>query len=106
MERQISGRERLVTDAEVLQEILHRYVAISRCDAIQPCFDVILGTVDDVFPIDTARVEQARTIVLGNATLSARDAIHLAVMQRHRIPRIMSSDSGFDGIPGVERLHR
>lgn len=105
LERHVSGRERLVTDAVVLQEILHRYVAISRRDAIQPCFDAILGIVDDVFPIDTACVEQARTIVLGNPILSARDAIHLAVMQRHKVQRIMSFDSGFDGIPGVERLH-
>ncbi len=30
LERCITDRERLVTDAEVLQEILHRYVAISR----------------------------------------------------------------------------
>ena len=105
LERSVSRRERLVTDAEVLQEILHRYVAISRRDAIQPCFDAILGIVDDVFAIDSACVGQARTIVLGNPTLSARDAIHLAVMQRHKIQRIMSFDSGFDGIPGVERVH-
>lgn len=49
----MSRRERIVTDAEVLQEILHRYVAISRRDAIPPCFDAILGIVDDVFAIDT-----------------------------------------------------
>jgi predicted nucleic acid-binding protein len=36
LERCIASRERLVTDAEVLQEILHRYVAIGRRDAIQP----------------------------------------------------------------------
>ena len=33
LERAASNRERLVTDAEVLQEILHRYVAIARRDA-------------------------------------------------------------------------
>lgn len=33
----------VVTDAEVLQEILHRYVAISRPDAVQPAFDALLG---------------------------------------------------------------
>jgi len=104
LERCVSRRERLVTDAEVLQEILHRYVAISRRDAIQPCFDAILGIVDDVFSIDTACVGLARTIVLGNPSLSARDAIHVAVMQRHKIQRIMSFASWFDGIPGVERL--
>ena len=32
LEKLISNRERLVTDAEVLQEILHRYVAIDRRD--------------------------------------------------------------------------
>src|SRR6266699_3725920 len=35
LEKLVSDRERLVTDAEVLQEILHRYVAIDRRDAIQ-----------------------------------------------------------------------
>jgi hypothetical protein len=32
-----------VTSAEVLQEILHRYVAINRRDAIQPAFDALPG---------------------------------------------------------------
>jgi predicted nucleic acid-binding protein len=43
LERTINAGERLVTDAEVLQEILHRYVAIDRRDAIQPAFDALLG---------------------------------------------------------------
>ena len=34
----------LLTDAEVLQEILHRYVAINRRDAIQPAFDALLAS--------------------------------------------------------------
>jgi predicted nucleic acid-binding protein len=34
MEKFISDRQRLVTDVEVLQEILHRYVAINRRDAV------------------------------------------------------------------------
>jgi hypothetical protein len=45
----IADGERLVTDAEVLQEILHRYVAIGRRDAIQPAFDAVLGVADEVF---------------------------------------------------------
>jgi predicted nucleic acid-binding protein len=43
LERLNGARERLVTDAEVMQEILHRYVAIDRRDAIQPAFDVLLS---------------------------------------------------------------
>jgi len=52
LEKLVTGRQRLVTDAEVLQEILHRYVAINRRDAIQPAFDALLGIVDEVLAID------------------------------------------------------
>lgn len=104
VEQAISDGERLVTDAEVLQEILHRYVAIDRRAAIQPAFDVLLGIVDAVFPIDAGAVERAKTILYGKPRLSARDAIHLATMTAHGSTRIMSFDAGFDGYPGVERI--
>jgi len=104
LEELVSARERLVTDAEVLQEILHRYVAINRPDAIQPAFDALLGVVDDVFPVDRPTVERAKQIVLGHKGLSARDAIHLAAMQTYDVRRILSFDRGFDGFPGIVRL--
>jgi uncharacterized protein len=104
LESAIAAGERLVTDAEVLQEILHRYVAIDRRDAIQPAFDALLGVVDDVFSVVPADVERAKLIVLGKRRLSARDALHLAIMERERVSHIMSFDSGFDGVPGVTRL--
>jgi hypothetical protein len=104
LEKLVSDRERLVTDAEVLQEILHRYVAIDRRDAIQPAFDALLGVVDQVLPIDQAAAERAKTLVLGSRQLSARDALHLAIMHEHRIEQILSFDAGFDGFPGVTRL--
>jgi predicted nucleic acid-binding protein len=104
LEKLVSDRERLVTDAEVLQEILHRYVAIDRRDAIQPAFEALLGIVDQVLGIDRVAVERAKEIVLGHRHLSARDAVHLAVMEQHGIDRILTFDSGFDGFPGVTRL--
>ena len=104
LERVVGERERLVTDAEVLQEILHRYVAIDRRDAIQPAFDVLLGVVDQVLGVDRSIVERAKQIVLGYQRLSARDAVHLAVMEHHGIERIMTFDSEFDEFPGITRL--
>lgn len=104
LEQLVSGQERLVADAEVLQEILHRYVSIQRPDAIQPAFDALLGVVDEVFPVDRAAVERAKQIVLGHKSLSARDAIHVAVMHIHGVQRILSFDAGFDGVPGIARL--
>ena len=104
LEKLISQRERLVSDAEVLQEILHRYVAINRRHDIQPAFDALLNAVDEVLPIDRAVVDRAKQIVLAYQRLSARDAVHLAVMEGHGIERILSFDTGFDGFPGVTRL--
>jgi len=86
--------------AEVHQEILHRCVAIDRRDAIQPAFDALIGIV----AVDRPIAERAKQIVLGYRRLSARDAVHIAVMEHHGIEQIMTFDSGFDGFPGITRL--
>jgi predicted nucleic acid-binding protein len=104
LESALSAGKRLVTDAEVLQEICHRYVAIDRREAIQPAFDAILRVVDDVLPIGRTHVEQARDTLLRYRGLSARDALHVAVMAHHNIAHIMSFDRGFDAFPGITRL--
>lgn len=104
LERCIADRERLVTDAEVLQEILHRYVALDRRDMIPPAFDALLGVVDDVFPVERADMERAKDLVLGLARLGARDALHAAVMARRGVAWVMSFDADFDRVPGLKRL--
>lgn len=102
LERAIADGEILVTDAEVLQEILHRYVAIDRRDAIGPATDAILGVVDEVYPVEREDVERARRLVQATR-LSARDAVHVAVMRRRGVTRILSFDRGFDDIDGIAR---
>lgn len=104
LEELIVQAERLVTDAEVFQEILHRFAAINRMDAIQPAFNALLGVVDQIYPIEYSDVNKARDILMGSTGISARDAIHVAVMQRYEIQTIFSFDSGFDQYPGVRRL--
>jgi predicted nucleic acid-binding protein len=104
LERVVADDEALATDAEVLQEILHRYVAIGRRDAIGPAFDSVLGVVDVVHPIELEDAHRARRLVVGAPHLSARDSIHLAVMQRRGIDRILTFDTGFDGIVGITRI--
>ncbi len=104
LEQCIARGERLVTDAEVLQEVLHRYHAIKRRDAIQPAFDALLGVVDEVFAIEQADVARAKDLMMGQVPLSARDAVHLAVMKRQKVDRILSFDAGFDTVSWVERL--
>lgn len=104
LERLIAARERLVTDAEVFQEILHRYVAIQRLDAIEPAFAALRSVVDEVIPVTESDVLRAKSLLLAVRTSSARDAIHLAIMERMDITRILTFDRGFDGQPGVTRI--
>lgn len=104
VDRCIDAGERLVTDAEVFQEILHRYTAIDRRVAIQPAFDTLLRIVDEVYPIDLADIQRARELVFTTAGPSARDAVHAATMERYRVEEILSFDSGFDRIPGIRRI--
>ncbi len=106
LERLIAGGERLVTDAEVLQEILHRYTAIEKREAIGLAFQVTLDVVDEVFPIEKAEVLRAGEIAQNRALLSARDAVHIGVMERHSIRSILSFDRDFDRWPGLQRIHR
>jgi uncharacterized protein len=106
LERLIAAGQRLVTDAEVLQEILHRYTAIDRREAIGPALQATLDIVDEVIAIDKADVLRAGEIVRNPALISARDALHIAIMERHGIRSILSFDGDFDRWTGLQRIHR
>jgi len=106
LERLIASGQRLVTDAEVLQEIVHRYAAIDKREAIRPAFQLVLDVVDDVLPIEKTDVLRAGEIVQSRALLSARDSVHIAVMERHGIRSILSFDADYDRWPGLKRIHR
>jgi len=102
LEVAIAERERLVTDAEAFQEILHRYVALNRREAIEPAWNALRRVVDEVYAIELPDVDRARVLV-ATSRLTARDALHVAVMQRHDVAEIISFDTDFDRVPGIRR---
>lgn len=102
--RLIAGQERLATSIEVFQEILHRYTAIRRHEAIRPAWAALAGVVDEIFTPELEDIEQARDMVIEHANLSARDALHACVMRRHGVDRILTFDGGFDAVPGLTRI--
>ena len=106
LERLIAAGQRLVTDAEVLQEILHRYTAIDKREAIGPAFQVVLDIVDDVFAIEKADVLRAGEIAQNPASLSARDAVYIAVIKHQGVRSVLSFDADFDRWPGLKRIHQ
>ena len=104
LERFVRDEERLVSDAEVLQEILHRYSAIRRLDAIQPAFDALLGIVDEVFTVSAADMLRAKDLFLAYSSISARDVVHAAVMTTQNISSIFSFDADFDKFTFLTRI--
>ncbi len=95
-----------VTDAEVLQEMLHRFIALRQWPepgrlAFQRFAAVMSDRIEPVHGFDVA---QAARLADEYPRLSARDLVHLAVMQRLGINQIVTADAGFDGLPEIERL--
>ena len=104
LDRLIRERTRFVTDVEVYREILHRYTAIDRLDAIDPAFECLDAIADEVLSVGMEQIRNARELLASIKGLSARDALHVAVMRSAGISRILSLDRGFDSCPGIDRL--
>lgn len=104
LERVVAEGIRLLTSVEVFQEILHRYVAIERREAIGPAFDVLEGVVDEILSIEKTDIDRARALLGQAERVSARDALHAAVMEKAGASEIMSFDRGFDRIDGIVRI--
>lgn len=104
LERGITQQEELVLDAEVLQEILHRYWAIGREEQGRKVFDLAGRAVPIVLPIMGEDVEEARDLLEKSSELSARDALHAAIALNHGIEEICSYDRGFDSVDGITRI--
>lgn len=67
---------------------------------------MVLDVVDEVLGIEKADVLRAGEIAQSRALLSARGALHIAVMEGHGIRSILSFDAEFDRWPGLKRIHR
>ena len=94
-----------VTDVEVLQELVHRYLASRRWalgrEVLQGFAEVMHGRIEPVYEED---IHLATRLADSHPGISARDLVHAAVMQRLDSVRIISSDTDFDRLPGIVRL--
>ena len=104
LQRAVDLHVSLVTDAEVLQEILHRYFAIRRPDAAEAVYRTAVDLCDEVIPITEGATARALEILLTNAGLTPRDAIHVATMEAAGVRRVLSADRDFDAVASVRRV--
>ena len=102
--RAVDREVSLITDAEVLQEILHRYFSIGRAEIARAVYDSAVRLCDEVLPIDERHTSRALELLLENGELSPRDAIHIATMEGQGLDRLISTDRDFDAVAQVERI--
>ena len=94
-----------ITDTEVLQELMHRYLRTNRWDAGREIFlrfeTLLRGRIEPTYPED---VSQAARLADAGQQSSSRDLVHASVMRRYGTELVISTDADFDRIPGVRRL--
>ena len=104
LERVRGGEAEGVTSTEVLQEILYRYSAIGRKELGRDVYDLFVEICPVVLSVTLADTDRARDLLLAVDGISARDAVHAAVMLNHEIKWVATYDTGFSEIPGIRRL--
>ena len=94
-----------VTNSEVLQEIMHRYLASGRWnlgrEVVRAFAEAMSGRVE---PVHGEDIILATELADRHPGVSTRDLVHAAVMQRLGVSRVISADADFDRLEGIERL--
>jgi predicted nucleic acid-binding protein len=95
------------TNAEVLQELLHRYLALRLWpqgrEVLERFSTIMHGRIEPVYAAD---VEAAAALTDRHvfSGLSARDLLHTAVVKRVGATEVVSADRGFGKFSGIELL--
>jgi predicted nucleic acid-binding protein len=104
LERVKAGKVEGCTSTEVLQEILYRYTALGRRDLAREVYTLFVEICPVVLSVDLADTDAACELVGEVPGISARDAIHAAVMRNHDLESIATFDEDFDRIAGIRRI--
>ena len=93
-----------VTSAEVVQEILHRFVAIGRPELGARMARDVLDLFAPVLPVTHAVMDRMPELVERYPRLAARDLVHVATCLEAGIGAIVSADRGLDAVTELRRL--
>jgi predicted nucleic acid-binding protein len=104
LEAALNTRVRLVTDSEVLQEILYRYFSIQKPLAAKTVYRATVDMCDEILPIAESHTARALELLLQYPSLSPRDALHIATMEGRGLRNILSTDCDFDEVKEIRRI--
>ena len=97
------NRTPLCTSAEVLQELMHAYLAVQRESTLDSAMALIARAGIDVWPLESDDVYLAWQLRSQFPALTARDLCHLASCRRRGVTDIKTFDRGFGS--AVRALH-
>ncbi len=104
LEETKSGQWALITDTEVLQEILYRYFSIQRTALAEVAYTALVEICQEILPVTLPDLDRTLDLLKSDPALTSRDAVHAAVMLNNDLREILSTDAHFDRIPGIRRV--
>jgi len=93
-----------LTSAEVIQEILHRFVAIRRPEVGARIARDALDLFAPVLPITHGVMDRMPKLVETYPELAARDLVHFATCLENGLGTIISPDRGLDAVREIRRI--
>ena len=104
LRRMGDGELDATTSVEVVQEILHRFLALRRASQGAEIATDALDLFAPVLPVTHAVMRRMSALVARYPALTARDLVHVATCEHEGIRDIISPDRGFDEVSGLRRL--
>lgn len=100
------GRIDVAIDVEIIQEILYRFGALRQWSTAVAMAESLMTLVPTILSVNEVDIRPAVELFNQFAPqgVTARDLLHAAVMQNNGLSRIISADSHYDLLPGIERL--
>ena len=93
-----------VTSAEVIQEILHRFLSIGRPESGATLIERTQDLMAPVLPITHALMRRVPLLAGRYPSLAARDVVHIATCVHEGIGEIITPDRGFDQVVELRRI--
>ena len=96
------GELAVVTNAEVLQEILYVHWRRNDLERGGEVFDAVQGLLQEVYPVDMETMREARMLLDKYPNIPPRDAVHAATAIINDIPLIITADRHFSSIREIK----
>lgn len=93
-----ANHQALVTSAEVMQELLHAYLPVSRLETLDLALELATRSTIDIWAFEAEDVRLARRLQSQFPELGARDLCHFAACRRRGVNRIQTFDRGLSVI--------